>query len=63
MPLSVREAIRLIEKDGWVQVRQNGSHRQFHHPTKPGTVTIAGKPSLDLDLKTEKSIRRQAGLP
>lgn len=63
MPLSVREAIRLIENDGWVQVRQNGSHRQFHHPTKPGTVTIAGKPSLDLDPKTEKSIRRQAGLP
>ncbi len=63
MPLSVREAIRLIEKDGWIQIRQNGSHRQFHHPTKPGTVTIAGKPSLDLDPKTEKSIRRQAGLP
>ena len=63
MPSSVREAIRLIEKDGWVQIRQNGSHRQFHHPTKPGTVTIAGKPSLDLDPKTEKSIRRQAGLP
>ncbi len=62
MPLSVREAIRLIEEDGWVQIRQNGSHRQFHHPTKPGTVTIAGKPSLDLDAKTEKSIRRQAGL-
>ncbi len=63
MPLTVREAIRFIEKDGWVLVRQRGSHRQFHHPTKPGTVTIAGKPSLELDTKTEKSIMRQAGLP
>jgi predicted RNA binding protein YcfA (HicA-like mRNA interferase family) len=45
-----------------VLVRQKGSHRQYHHPTKPGTVTIAGKPSLDLDPKTEKSILRQAGL-
>ncbi len=63
MPLTVREAIELIEKDGWVLVRQKGSHRQYHHPTKPGTVTIAGKPSLDLDPKTEKSILRQAGLP
>ncbi|MFN0017378.1 MAG: type II toxin-antitoxin system HicA family toxin [Pirellulaceae bacterium] len=35
----------------------------FHHPIKPGTVTIAGKPGLDLDPKTERSIRRQAGLP
>jgi predicted RNA binding protein YcfA (HicA-like mRNA interferase family) len=63
LPLTVRAAIQLIEKDGWVLVRQSGSHRQFHHPTKPGTVTIAGKPSLDLDPKTEKSIMRQAGLP
>jgi predicted RNA binding protein YcfA (HicA-like mRNA interferase family) len=62
VPLTVREAIQLIEEDGWVLVRQKGSHRQYHHPTKPGTVTIAGKPSLDLDPKTEKSILRQAGL-
>jgi predicted RNA binding protein YcfA (HicA-like mRNA interferase family) len=63
MPMTVREAIQLVESDGWVFVRQRGSHRPFHHPTKPGTVTIAGKPSLDLDPKTENSIRRQAGLP
>jgi predicted RNA binding protein YcfA (HicA-like mRNA interferase family) len=62
MPLTVREAIQLIEEDGWVLVLQKGSHRQYHHPTKPGTVTIVGKPSLDLDPKTEKSILRQAGL-
>jgi predicted RNA binding protein YcfA (HicA-like mRNA interferase family) len=43
-------------------VRHKGSHREYHHPTKPGTVTIAGKPSLDLDPKTERSILRQAGL-
>ena len=63
VPIKVRDAIRLVEQDGWVLVRQKGSHRQYHHPTKPGTVTIAGKESLDLDPKTERSIRRQAGLP
>jgi predicted RNA binding protein YcfA (HicA-like mRNA interferase family) len=62
VPLTVLEAIQLIEEDGWVLVRQKGSHRQYHHPAKPGTVTIAGKPSLDLDPKTEKSILRRAGL-
>ena len=61
--MTVRDAIRLVERDGWVVARQTGSHRQYHHPTKPGTVTISGKPALDLDPKTEKSIRRQAGLP
>ena len=62
MPMKVRDAIKRVEDDGWVVVRTTGSHRQYHHPTKPGTVTIAGKPSLDLDPKTERSILRQAGL-
>ena len=60
--MKVRDAIKLIEADGWVLVRQTGSHRQYHHPTKSGTVTIAGKASLDLDPKTERSILRQAEL-
>ena len=62
MPMKVRDAIKLVGQDGWVLVRQKGSHRQYHHPAKPGTVTIAGKPSLDLDPKTARSILRQAGL-
>ena len=62
MPVKVRDAIRKVERDGWFLIRQTGGHRQYHHPTKPGTVTIAGKPSLDLDPKTERSIWNQAGL-
>ncbi|MGH8771744.1 MAG: type II toxin-antitoxin system HicA family toxin [Burkholderiales bacterium] len=38
----------MLEADGWYQVRMKGSHRQFHHPTKKGTVTLAGKPSVDV---------------
>ena len=26
-----------------------GSHRIYHHPTKPGIVVVAGKPSDDVD--------------
>jgi predicted RNA binding protein YcfA (HicA-like mRNA interferase family) len=62
VPLKVRDAIKMIKQDGWLLVRQAGSHRQYHHPTKPGTFTIAGKESLDLDPKTERSIRKRAGL-
>jgi predicted RNA binding protein YcfA (HicA-like mRNA interferase family) len=58
----VREAIRVIEGDGWRLVKTKGSHRQYKHPTKPGRVTIAGKPSDDLAPKTFDSILRQAGL-
>jgi predicted RNA binding protein YcfA (HicA-like mRNA interferase family) len=62
VPTKVREAIQIIEADGWYQVRSKGSHRQFKHATKSGRVTIAGKPSDDLAPKTFESILRQAGL-
>ena len=60
--MKVREMIRIIERDGWVLVRTRGSHRQFRHGEKLGTVTIAGQPSEELHPKTERSILRQAGL-
>ena len=42
--------------------RTGGSHRQFRHPEKPGRVTIAGHPSIDLPISTWKSILKQAGI-
>ena len=39
-----------------------GSHRQFHHPTKRGTVTIAGRMSKELGPDTWSSILRQADI-
>ena len=60
--MKVKELVALIESDGWFQVRQTGSHRQFHHATKPGTVTIAGKPSVDVPPGTLNSVLKQAGL-
>jgi predicted RNA binding protein YcfA (HicA-like mRNA interferase family) len=60
--VKVKEIIKIIEADGWFYSRQTGSHRQYKHSIKKGTVTIAGKPSDDLDKGTQKSILRQAGL-
>ena len=60
--MKVRELIAQIEADGWVQVRVTGSHRQFHHPTKPGTVTIAGNAGTDVPAGTHNSVLKQAGL-
>jgi predicted RNA binding protein YcfA (HicA-like mRNA interferase family) len=60
--MKVREAIHLIEDDGWSLVRTKGSHRQYKHPTKPGRVTIAGGLSDDLAPGTLNSILKQAGL-
>jgi predicted RNA binding protein YcfA (HicA-like mRNA interferase family) len=60
--VKVSDLIAVLEKDGWFQVRMKGSHRQFHHPTKPGTVTVAGKPSVDVPPGTLNSALKQAGL-
>ena len=58
----VREAIRIVERDGWYHVRTRGSHRQFRHPEKSGKVTIPGKPGDEVPKGTWLSIQRQAGL-
>jgi predicted RNA binding protein YcfA (HicA-like mRNA interferase family) len=60
--LKVRDVVQMIEADGWNQVRQRGSHRQFKHPSKPGIVTIAGKPGDDLATGTLNSVLREAGI-
>jgi predicted RNA binding protein YcfA (HicA-like mRNA interferase family) len=60
--MKVRDIIRMVENEGWKLVQQVGSHRQYKHPIKPGKVTIAGHPSLDLAPKTLRSIMDQAGL-
>ena len=52
----------MVERDGWRQVRQTGSHRHYKHPAKPGMVTISGHPRDDLHPKTVASIIQQAGL-
>jgi predicted RNA binding protein YcfA (HicA-like mRNA interferase family) len=60
--MKVRDALQLIDADGWRLVATRGSHRQFKHPTKPGRVTVAGKPSDDLSPGTWDSILKQSGL-
>jgi len=52
----------MIETDGWVHVRTTGSHKHYHHPTKIGTVTVAGHPNLDIPKGTLNSMLKQAGL-
>ncbi|MGB3850820.1 MAG: type II toxin-antitoxin system HicA family toxin [Tunicatimonas sp.] len=56
----MKDIIEELETAGWNQVRQKGSHRQFKHGTKKGTVTVAGKSSLDIPIGTLKSIYKQA---
>lgn len=60
--MKVRDVVRLLLSDGWVQSSQKGSHRQFEHPVKAGKVTVAGQMSDDVPPGTLNSILRQAEL-
>jgi predicted RNA binding protein YcfA (HicA-like mRNA interferase family) len=59
--VKVREVIQILLRDGWRLDRQSGSHRQYRHPDRPGTVTVAGKVSDEVPKGTLASIWRQAG--
>jgi predicted RNA binding protein YcfA (HicA-like mRNA interferase family) len=54
--------IRHLNREGWVLVSTEGSHRQFKHSTKPGRVTVSGSLSDDMPKGTLASVKRQAGL-
>jgi len=56
-----REVIRALTRDGWYEVNQVGSHKQFKHPTKKGRATVP-HPKRDIPLGTLKSIEKQTGI-
>ena len=58
---SSREVISMLEADGWFEVNQEGSHKQFKHLTKKGKVTV-NHPVKNMDIKTLKSIERQSAI-
>ena len=60
--MKVAEILQLLRADGWYLIATRGSHHQFKHPTKPGRVTVPGKPSADLAPGTLNSILKQSGL-
>jgi predicted RNA binding protein YcfA (HicA-like mRNA interferase family) len=60
--MKVSEVLRMLQDDGWFLAATRGSHRQFKHPSKPGRVTVPGKPNDDLAPGTLNSILKQSGL-
>jgi predicted RNA binding protein YcfA (HicA-like mRNA interferase family) len=59
--VSSRQAIKVIEADGWILARVAGDHHQFRHPTKRGKVTVP-HPVKDLPIQVVVSIERQSGV-
>ncbi|HEY4760749.1 MAG TPA: type II toxin-antitoxin system HicA family toxin [Thermoguttaceae bacterium] len=60
--MKVRDLLRRLVEDGWIEVRTRGSHRILKHPIKTGTVVIAGQLNKDIAIGTLKIIAKQAEL-
>ncbi len=59
--VTAREAIKLLEANGWQLDSVKGSHHHFKHPKRKGKITIALHKG-DIPPGTLNSILRQAGL-
>ena len=57
-----REIEKILLADGWTFKKATSSHYTYIYPTKPGKITIPNHPG-DLDFRTVRSIRKQAGQP
>ena len=60
--MKVKELLKMLEADGWDLSRTKGSHRQYKHASKSGTVTVAGKLSADVPKGTLNAILKQSGI-
>jgi predicted RNA binding protein YcfA (HicA-like mRNA interferase family) len=60
--MKVKELLKMLEADGWNLSRTKGSHRQYKHASKSGTVTVAGKLSADVPKGTLSAILKQSGI-
>ena len=61
MPLTPKEMIKLLKKNGFIVVSQNGSHVKLMNP-EPGRTVIVPYHSKDLKKGLEQAILKQAGL-
>ena len=61
MPMSPKEMIKLLKKNGFHEVGQNGSHKKLENLETKRTVIVPYH-SKDLKKGMEQAILKQAGL-
>lgn len=61
--LSGREARRILEQPGFIEVRRRGSHIVMQKRQENSTITVPIPDHAELRIGTLQSIVRQSGLP
>ncbi len=60
--MKVKEVIEKLRADGWVQVRQESSHRTFKKTGVSNNVAVAGGNNDQVSPGVLSKIRRDSGL-
>lgn len=55
------DVMKALEADGWIKVRQKGSHCHFRKEGNPNIVTVP-HPKRDLPIGTLRNIQKASGL-
>ncbi len=61
MPMTPKEMIKILERNGFVLISSNGSHHKYKN-NKTGKVTIVPVHSNELKKGLEQAILKQAGI-
>lgn len=56
------ELLRLLMKDGWYAISQNGSHIKMKHDNKEGVIIFPNHGSQEMGKGLENKIKKHAGL-
>ncbi|MEO6637163.1 MAG: type II toxin-antitoxin system HicA family toxin [Ginsengibacter sp.] len=56
------ELVRLLKKDGWITIRQTGSHMIMEHSFKNGQIVCPYHGSHEVGKGLEKKIKKDAGI-
>ena len=60
--MNAKQLIKMLEENGWIEVRSRGSHRMFRHPDNKHTIPVAFHGSKDIPLGTLNKILKISGL-
>lgn len=55
------ELVRLVQRAGWIEIRQNGSHKIFRHPDSGETIAVPYHGSKEVHKGLANSILRAIG--
>jgi len=61
-PVSGKHFCKVLEREGWILLRINGSHHIYGRPDSPIILTVPVHRNHDLPTGTQRALMRTAGL-